>query len=53
MSYQHSEQLNPTEGGIAVERLLWLVFGEPQPATGSRPRRLDSPVRPEPCEVGV
>ena len=52
MSYSHSEQLNPTQGGIAVERLLWLVFGEPQPVTGCVPDRLDSE-RPDPCEVSV
>ena len=52
MSFQHSEHLNPTEGGIPVERLLWLVFGEAQPVTGPEPDRLDSK-RPDPCEVGV
>ena len=53
MSFQHSEHLNPTEGGIPVERLLWLVFGESQPGSGVTPERLDSHVRTDPCEVGV
>lgn len=52
MSYQHSEKLNPTEGGTSVERLLWLVFGESQPASGVLPEGLDSQ-RPDPCEVCV